>query len=280
MSNSDTLLVTKADGDVEPFRFAKLRKSLERSGASADIIDRVAEEVEMDFVDRERTVDIYRKAFRLLRKYQHTAAARYSLKRAVLDLGPTGYPFEDLLTEIFRVKGYDAHSRILYKGACVEHELDVVATKDNKRIGVEVKFHNSVGLKSDVKVTLYVKSRFDDIAHGSNGKDSNHFDERWIVTNTKFTSQAEEYGLCAGLTLVSWSSPAQGNLQDLIEDTRVHPLTCLTSLSAGHKRALLNQQVVLCQTIQENPRLLESLGLPAKSIERVLGETQALRAVS
>ncbi len=270
------VLIRKADGDTEPFNAEKLHFSLTRTGADRDLIEHVTKEIASGVRDGDRTFDIYRKAFRLLRRSEQHAAARYSLKRAVLDLGPSGYPFEDFVAEILRRKGYAAQTRLIGRGACTTHELDVVAEKDGRRLAAEVKFHNNVGLKSDIKVALYVKARFDDLAAGPDKDGAALFHDRYIITNTKFSSQAESYGACAGLTLVSWSKPNMGNLQDLIEETRVHPLTCLTSLSTAQKRALLAKQIVLCQNIRKDPSVLESLGLSPRLTERVLGETQAL----
>ena len=42
-------------------------------------------------------------------------------------------------------------------GHCVEHEVDVMAWNENKLIIAEAKFHNAIGLKSDLKVALMLK---------------------------------------------------------------------------------------------------------------------------
>jgi len=50
------------------------------------------------------------------------------------------------------------------RGKLVEHEIDVVAWNEEKLIMVEAKFHNQLGVKTDLKVILYVKERFDDLS--------------------------------------------------------------------------------------------------------------------
>lgn len=80
-----------------------------------------------------------------------------------------------------------------------------------KKIMVECKFHSSRDTKSDVKVPLYIHSRFDDIRkelsrQNPGGKMSF---EGWLVTNTRFTEDAIRFGRCAGLHLVSWDYPEQ-----------------------------------------------------------------------
>jgi hypothetical protein len=163
-------------------------------------------------------------------------------------------------------------------GRCVEHELDFVAVREDERIAAEAKFHNNSALKSDIKVALYVQARFEDIAAGATHQGPTDYTTRMVITNTKFTSQAEMYGTCAGLSLLSWDFPATGNLRELIEETRIHPVSCITTLSTAHKKRLMERGVVLCRQVRERVDELESLGLTTHAIERVLVETDSLCA--
>jgi hypothetical protein len=158
----------------------------------------------------------------------------------------------------------------------VSHELDLIAVRDDERLGAEVKFHNNSGLKSDIKVALYVHSRFEDIASGARPESAHDFTTRMVITNTKFTEQAELYGACIGLTLLSWDYPEKGNLRELIEETRVHPVSCITTLTGVHKKRLMEKGVVLCRQIREHVSDLEELGLSSKGIDRVLVESDSL----
>lgn len=273
-----TAHIQKADGTFEPFDVSKLVRSLTRSGASRKVADEIANEVGASLTDGEKTGAIYRHAFRLLRKRERTAACRYSLRRAILELGPTGYPFEDLVAELFRSEGYTARTGIMVDGACAAHEVDVVAEKNGKRIGVEVKFHNASGLRSDLKVALYVKARADDIrAHTSAA--GSRFDEFWLVTNTKFSSQAESYAVCTGLNLLSWSYPTHNHLQARIERAHLVPVTCLTTLSKSQKRLLMENKIVLCRSLHKQQHTLASLGIPPATVKRALGESEHLCAL-
>ncbi len=267
------VLITKEDGTQEYFDPAKLESSLRKAGASEAAVEDVASRVLAELTEGMSTSKIYRRAFSLLRRRERPAAARYSVKRAVLALGPSGYPFEDYLAEVFRARGFSAKTRIVLKGACVEHELDLLAEGRGKRIGGEVKFHNSLGLKSDVKVALYVAARFEDLAGAG---DAGRFDERWLVTNTKFTEQAVLYGKCAGLSLVSWDYPRRGNLHEIIAEAGVAPVTCLTTLSAAQKNRLLAEHIVLCRDLVRHRGVLASLGLSGREQDEVLAEAGVL----
>jgi hypothetical protein len=274
ISKSDVVIV-KANGDREPFNPEKLYQSLVRSGAAMDVAGAITTRVADSLRDGDRTKDIYTRAFAALRQLERPMAARYSVKRALLELGPSGYPFEDFIAEIYRALGYAARTRVVVRGKCVEHELDMVATRNEEQVGAEAKYHNSVGIKSDLKVALYVQARFEDLANGG-AADTGPYTTRLLITNTKFSTQAELYAACVGLELVSWDHPKRGNLRHLIEETRVHPVSCLTSLSTVQKRRLMERDIVLCRSIVEHRDELEALGLSDAAAEAVLAEAADL----
>lgn len=268
-----SFLVRKADGDTEPFDPSKLKNSLQRAGASPMIIGKILSQIESEGQGVITTYQIYKQAFSLLKQERLGVASRYSLKRAIFDLGPTGFPFEDFMAAVMRGKGYTAQTGQIMKGFCAEHEVDLLAYKGEVSIGAEMKFHNSPGMKTDLKVALYVAARFQDLNRKLDHR-SKPFTETWLVTNTKFTSQARDYGRCVGLTLISWSYPKEGNLQDLIESSGLHPVTALTTLSKNNKQQLLKEGHVLCRNLSKNTELLHRIGVPDKKINKVLEEVE------
>lgn len=223
------------------------------------------------------TAHIYKRAFSLLSKTERTAASRYSLKRAILELGPSGFPFEDYIASIFRAKGYQTRSRVIAKGKCAHHELDLLASKGDQCIGAEIKFHNNAGLKSDLKIALYIYARFLDlIDHKRSIGEPCEITEGWAITNTKFTDDAHAYAACAGLKILDWSYPVGHNLQDWIEETRSHPLTCLTTLSRVEKVRLLSKGVVLCNALPQNPGVLREAEVPDRKVDSIFKEVKNL----
>lgn len=273
------MLVTKLDGTTEAFEEDKLKRSLFHAGASEPVANEIVAHIVRELTPGMTTSHIYRHAKRLLRKQtEHPVAARYSLRRAILDLGPSGYPFEQILGEVFRLQDYQVEVGRMIKGKCVEHEVDVVARNKEKLILGEAKFHNNQGFKTDVKVALYIHARFLDLeaAHFNGMCPKGGVCESWLFTNTKFTDAAIRYGECVGITMIGWGYPQKGNVQDLIEQTGLHPLSSLTSLSKKEKALLYAQGAVLCRNITENPNILESVGVVGKKVEDVLAEAHRL----
>jgi Restriction endonuclease/ATP cone domain len=267
-------LITKADGDQEIFDPAKLEHSLELAGASSISRARVLSKILHTLRSGMTTEDIYRRAFDLLQKEDEMpVAARYSVKRAVFSLGPSGYPFEQFFAEILRAQGYSTRTGVSLNGRCAPHEVDVLAEKDGKRVGIEAKFHNEPGGKTDIKDALYVKSRYDDLRVAP--EESSRVDEGWLVTNTRFTRNAIRYAQCSNLKLIGWDFPRTRGLLNLIEEARVHPLTCLTTLSEGEKHRLLDRRIVLCKDVQQK-HLLEEYGVKPDRIPHVMEEAKRL----
>ena len=271
------MYVTKADGSKQPFDESKLERSLRGSGASPETVGKVLEHLKVELTPGMTTSELYKHAFFLLHKFQKNAAITYSLRRAIMDLGPTGFPFEKYIARVFQENGYTTLTGQTVKGGCVEHEVDVVAWNDQKLIMTEAKFHNHLGVKTDLKVALYVKARFDDLRENTFFYGHRRpVDESWLITNTKFTTTAIEYGMCKGLTMYSWNFPAKGNLRDMIEDKNLHPITCLASLSRAHTAQLINQGVVLCKELAGHDSALKNLGLSAEARQHVMEEISAL----
>lgn len=268
------ILVRKADGEEESFDPAKLEHSLQHAGASSTMRARVVSQVMKELKPGVTTEEIYRHAFEILKKEESTpVAARYSVKRAVFALGPSGFPFEQFLSEVLRAHGWKTRTGVALNGRCAPHEVDVLAERRDKRIGIEAKFHNDASGKTDIKDALYVKARYDDLKAAPTASD--RVDQGWLVTNTRFTRNAIRYAQCSGLTLMGWDYPRSRGLFAMIEEGKVHPLTCLTSLTEGEKRRLLEQKVVLCKSVTV-PHLLKEFGVKPDRIPHVLDEAQKL----
>jgi hypothetical protein len=158
-------------------------------------------------------------------------------------------------------------------GKCVSHEVDVIAIKNEQHILAECKFHSDQSNKCDVKVPLYINSRYRDIVenHTNNG-DENIPNEGWVVTNTRFTKDATAYSNCAGLKLLSWDYPKKDALKDPIDRLRLYPITVSTLLSQREKQFLLSRDVVLCRGLINDHFYLDHLGISSTRKAKILDE--------
>jgi len=267
-------LIRKASGAEAQFSEKKLARSLERAGAGPDLIGNIVREIEGELYEGMSTQKIYQRAFAMLRKHSKSTAGRYKVKQALMELGPTGYPFEKFVAEILEYQGYRTNSGVIVQGHCVTHEVDVEAWKDDRHFMIECKFHNRAGYKCDVKVPLYIKSRYEDVRKQwmKHEDHAEKFHEGWVVTNTHFTEDAIAYGKCAGLRLIGWDYPERGSLSDRINLSGLHPLTCLSTLSKHEKQQLLEMSVVLTRDLCDNPSILEKVGISGARLKKIVKE--------
>jgi hypothetical protein len=270
--------VTKANGLKQAFDPTKLLESLRKSGATSEDAESVLSQVSEELYPGISTRKIYRKAFDLLKNKSRSIAARYNLKNAIMELGPSGYSFEKYVGHLLKSQGYVVQVGQIIQGACVTHEVDVIAEKEDHHFMVECKYHNQPGTVSDVKIPLYIQSRFKDIeaqwkklpAHGTK------FHEGWVVTNTRFTSDAIKYGTCVGLKLLGWDYPTKGSLKDIIDLQALYPVTCLTSLTRQEKKELLQKEIVLCVQLCADSKPLLELGIQQRRINQIVAEGSTL----
>lgn len=274
-------IIIKADGSNEAFDPARLVASLRRAGAGEYAAANITEAITRTVLPGALSRDIYARAFALLRKEGRPIAARYALRRALLELGPTGHPFEDFISHLFRAEGWQVETRKILQGTCVAHEIDLYAShpEQNTYLAAELKYHNDPGYKTDLKVALYVKSRFDDIFSCDAATRACPIDRGLLVTNTKFTSEAIAYAQCAGVELLGWSYPANDSLFARMSRAKVYPVTALTGLSRSEKRLLIEQGVIAVDEIARDRRALDPLRLPSEQVGELLAEAEGLLAL-
>ena len=270
--------VTKASGERELFDESKLRRSLKSAGASDLIIDSITHSIKDLLVEGISTQKIYREAFSKLRTESQRAAGRYKLKEAILELGPTGFPFEQFVAEILNRVGYKTEVGVKVEGDCVTHEIDVIAVKDDHYYMVECKFHNKKENTCNVQIPLYIQSRFLDVKNnwtrqpGHSGKKHTGY----VVTNTRFTQDALTYGKCIGLNLLSWDYPKNNGLKDVISRLNLHPITCLSALTKTEKSQLTDKGIVLTVQLYENKNALKEIGIDQRKANRIIKEARAI----
>lgn len=263
--------VIKADKTHETFNESKLIESIKRARIPENLRNQVLEHVRSKIYDGISTAEIYRHITEFLGQSPDPyAKTRYSLKEAIMNLGPTGYPFEDFISQLLKAQGYHTKVRQILTGECITHEIDVIAEKAGRSSIIEAKFHNSPGTRSQIHVALYTQARFEDV------RIRNHIDETWLVTNTKTTTDVNTYAICKNIKILSWSYPEGNGLRDMIERARLHPVTMLTSLTNAQKRILLNNHVVLCKELYQDNSLIDMLYLSRPELDKVLSELKSV----
>lgn len=279
MDNSDStdskvILIKKASGEEEAFSSDKLERSLIKAGAKKEIVLKIVADIENWIYPGVSSKKIYSRAFSMLRHDKTTSSLRYRLKQAILELGPTGYPFEILIGKLFQHMGFKTEVGIVVEGRCVSHEMDVIATNNIVQHLVECKYHKDQGKQVSVQVPLYVRSRVDDIISKRQGMlEYQDFSfTGWVVTNTRFSSDSVQFGTCSGLKLLAWNFPEGNGLKENIEKFKIYPITVLRNLTIKDKQYLLSIGIVTCSQLSENSDSLIDLKLSEAKYKLLMKE--------
>ena len=245
--------IIKANGNIEPYNEEKINSSFRKAGASPEIAAEATKTIIKKIKNNMSTDEIYHKALSHLKVLEPRVALKYSLKRAIMNMGPEGYIFEKYIAKILQEHGFTTEVGQILKGYCVEHEVDVVAKKENKTFLMECKYHNSPGTKSDIKTALYIHSRFLDIekAYRQKNNDSHPCLEAWLVTNTKCTTDAVRYSVCTGLKILAWHYPRRENLQYFIESKKLYPVSILFGITERQKEILFDSDIILVKELRD-----------------------------
>ncbi|MDD3776215.1 MAG: restriction endonuclease [Actinomycetota bacterium] len=246
--------IIKKDGEKELYSKGKIRRSLLKAGTEPEIVEYIIAYIEKNLQKVSKSKDIYRLVLHQLKKKQPVAAIKYTLKEAIMDIGPTGFTFERYFAKLMEHYGYQTQVGTIVKGFCVEHEIDVIAHKDQGHFMVECKYHNHPGSKSDLKTVLYIYARFLDLKKGNRHNSHPYqFSQAWLATNTKCTTEAIKYAQCVNLNLIAWHYPEEKNLEYYIEYKKLYPISILPELKKKEKQKLFESNIYTIQDFLKTP---------------------------
>lgn len=244
------MYVLKADGRKEDFSQEKIVATCVRSGVALDIARSIAKKIESSVQNGMTTHRIYTMILDELDKDDNSM---FMLRESIANLDPVS--FELFVKKVLEAHGYKCLWNKLIKGANVEHQVDVIATKEKSYL-VECKRHFNPHRFTGLNICLQVEARLNDIILGSkNGKNNYRFDAAWVVTNTKFSGHAKMYAKGVGIRLTGWRYENEFALEKMVEAKKVLPVTVLKT-DVSVQRGLLNKKIITLQDlIREKPKI-------------------------
>lgn len=264
--------IVKSTGEKTEYDPDKIRRTIERTGADRSVADRVVERTSRRVRSGMTTKEIYKMVRRELKKEGRAVAQRYGLRSALLKMGPAGFKFEKYVSSILNAYQYDAHvPEQEFSGLCVNHELDVVAEKDGRRIFIEAKFRNKFGDSVNLKDTMATWARYVDLCGGAKAGKCPNFDEAWIVTNGRFSDRALQFGTCKGMHMVGWSEP-EHSLARMVDHASLYPITVLDNVRQWELDKLADKNIMLCREVAEltPEKLSRRSGLPQNRSKKLI----------
>jgi len=247
--------VLNLQGQLEPFSSNKVFLSAKRSGASPKLARQIAEDIEKQVYEGMKTSDIYKLVKKGLNREDKSSGYRFTLKQAIKDLGPSGFPFEKYVADIYEAHGYDIKTNVKVSGKYATHELDFVARKGKDVLIGECKFRKSSSDNIDLKTALRVHARWMDLMGGTHFKGLNV--KAIIVTNSRFSSQVIRYCNGHGIELLGWRYPKEGGLEKMIEDEKLYPITILPSFRRGLIDDFCKERIMLAKDVMNNISIVD-----------------------
>jgi hypothetical protein len=266
------VFVTKADGSRQIFDREKVVKTCLRMGVNRRIANNVAHAVEARVHDGMPTNKVLQLIFRLLRKHTPTIQHFLDLRKG-LSLMDSKPEFEKFVQTLLAHNGFEVTPNQIIKGRCVEHEVDAVARKDDVTYFVEAKHHSNYHTPTGLDESRIARAVLEDVTEGfALGKNEVQIERAMIVTNTRYSEHARRYGKCRDILQIGWSSPKTLALQNIIEEKKLYPLSCIKGLNRDVKMKLVNYGIVLMtQLVEEKPaKIAEETGVSKENIQRII----------
>lgn len=268
-------------GNREPFSWRKVYQSALRVGADKALAKKIASEIQNEVYNNIKTSEIFKKVQEYLYQDLPKAGIRFSLKEAIRNLGPSGFPFEKYIGEIFSRLGFEVQLNQHLPGQCAFYEIDFLAKFDKQLIVGECKYHSLPGSRVDLKVALANYARFLDLQEGpffKQGSLKTLKPRPMLVTNTKFTSEAIRYAECKKMDLLGWRYPENRGLEYVIESNKFYPITILPSSKGeilqkcGEIHLMLAQDLLTINLSQ----CAKKTGIPEKKLLALKQEAEIL----
>ena len=265
--------VIKSTGEFQKFSTKKIYKTVKEAGASKKLTKEAIKFVKKNYHKNLTTKEILNLLVEFLKK-EPGVAERYDLKRAIMSLGPSGFPFEDFFSSLLRYYGFKTKTGNKVKGKAIYHEVDIIAEK-NKKFMIECKYRNEAGILTKLKPAMYTYARFLDVKR-------NGFDQSWLVTNTKCSIDAKKYSKSVNQKITSWKHPKDASLQILIEKQKLYPITILKKLSKEAKDKLYESKILIAKDLLRHSvkDLQKKTGLSLKEIKKILEEVKDVCKIS
>lgn len=266
------VFVTKADGSKQLFDKQKVIRTSMRMGASRQFAFEVAQKVENRVYEGMPTEKVLALIFRFMRKNKPSIVHLFDLRKG-LSLMASKPEFELFVRVLLSHHGFEVSSNQILKGRCVEHEVDAIARKNGVTYFVEAKHHLSYHALTGLDESRIASAVLEDVSEAFQaGVNDFKIDNALIVTNTRYSEHAIRYGLCKGIMQVGWNYPVNQGLENMIEEKRLHPLSCLRGLNIEDRLRLVDCGLVLIrQLLAEDPRTLASkTGLNFETVKEIM----------
>lgn len=270
------VFVVKADGSKQLFEREKIVQTCLRMGADNNTANEVADKVQRRSYDGISTKTILQLIFTFMRHYKPTVRYLLDLRRGISIMEPKT-EFETFIRALLQNSGFEVTPNQILRGKCGEHEIDGIARKDGVTYLVEAKHHLSYHALTGLDESRIAWAVLEDVIDAYTlGLTDLKIDRAMIVTNTRYSLHAVQYGSCKNILQIGWSSPQYLGLKDIVEKVELYPLSCLRGVSYEARLRLADAGIVLIRQLLEKDVLAieKQTGLPQAAVKSIVEAAQ------
>jgi len=275
MTKNKEIFVRKATGGRDKFRPEKIKNTCLRIGVNPETAQKIVDKVSEEIYNGISTKKILEKTRYYLKEISPVLSDIYSLKSAMLELGPDGFIFEEYCRRLLNYYNIPAVCPKTIFGFCISHEVDIIFENEKKYTFIECKYHNRQGIYCGSKDILYTWARFLDLQDGfKSQKNFYNFTSVWLITNTKFSDHAKQFGLCKKMGLLGWNWPENGGLAYYIKKAKFWPITILSNIDNNIRKILFKEGIILISDLLKPNFTLKNGKISQKKISIIQEEAQ------
>lgn len=270
-------MVTKADSSRQQFDRNKIVATCMRMGATKQDAEEIAGKIESRVYDGMPTAKVLQMIFQFIHKYKPQASRLYDLRRGLSWMNSKP-EFEKFVQILLANIGFEVVPNKILKGKCIEHEVDAIARKDGVTYFVEAKHHYNYHAFTGLDESRIARAVLEDVSEGFNlGLTDLKIDEAMIVTNTKYSEQAMQYGICRNILQIGWSTPADLGLRDIILEKSLYPLSCIRGLKTDVRLQLVDSGIILINQLvaEETEEIARRTRLPQEFIRNIKSKIES-----
>jgi Holliday junction resolvase-like predicted endonuclease len=241
-------------------------------GADSSIANEIADRIEKRLYEGITTQRILQIIFSYMKKYRPGVSHLYDLKQGIALMQPKP-EFELFVQVLLAHTGFEVSPNRVLRGKCGEHEVDGIASKEGVTYFVEVKHHFSYHALTGLDESRIAWAVLEDVTEAfAAGLTDLRIDRAVIVTNTRYSEHAMQYGKCKKLVQIGWTSPEHFGLRDAIEENKLYPLSCLRNVAVEARLRLVDSGIVLIKQLlnQDASAIERKTGLPLATVQSIM----------
>jgi Holliday junction resolvase-like predicted endonuclease len=225
--------VKKADGRMEPYSREKVIRTCLRLRLEQREAEKVADEIESRLYEGMPTRRVLQMMYEHGQREKEHLGHMTDLREAIALMRPKP-DFEQFVAIMMESEGYKVATNKVLNGACVDHEIDVIASSQQEVLYIEVKHHSQFHTFTGLDNFLEINSSFEDLMQGYLAhRHKYNFTKPMLVVNTKISDHARRYAACRGIGVIAWSVPDRNGLEHRIHHRRLYPVTVIKGVDKG-----------------------------------------------